>query len=218
VPPLDIEPFRIPLDIEPFRIPLDIEPFDIEPLDILPFDIEPFDIEPFDMLPFDIEPFDIEPFDIEPFDIEPFDMLPFDIEPFDIEPFDIEPFDIEPFEFIIFEFIIFEFIRLALVLVFAVSQAIPNAPKANTAERAKVFFICIYFSCLLKRFNLLFANCFLGSHVPRCLNFGTMVNINSWRHLVNSIIAKKPCFENYFAKFFRLKSVNERSVLFKNNC
>jgi hypothetical protein len=57
-------------------------------------------------------------------------------------------------------------------LVFAVSQAIPIAPKANTAERAKVFFICILFSCLLKRFNLLPVNCFLDSLVPRRLNIG----------------------------------------------
>jgi hypothetical protein len=42
------------------------------------------------------------------------------------------------------------------------------------------------------------------------LNFGTMVNINSWRHLVNSKVAKKPCFENYFSKIFRSIFRSER--------
>ncbi len=74
---------------------------------------------------------------------------------------------IEPefiFEFIIFEFIIFEFILfilLTLTLVFVPgSQAIPNAPKIKTAERAKVFFII--FSILLSssKIKFIFANCF----------------------------------------------------------
>lgn len=64
---------------------------------------------------------------------------------------------IEPefiFEFIELEFIFIEFMFIELEFVFVVvlvlvlalvlvpdSQAIPNAPKAKTAERAKVFFI-----------------------------------------------------------------------------
>ena len=43
-------------------------------------------------------------------------------------------------------------------------QAAPNTPKIKTAERAKVFFIFIIFSCLLQRFNYI-CNC-LRSRVP----------------------------------------------------
>jgi len=85
--------------------------------------------------------------------IEPEFIEPEFIEPEFIEPEFIEPEFIElEFIIIVFEFIIFEFILLALVLVLAASpQAIPNALIANTAERAKVFFILFKFSCLLQR-------------------------------------------------------------------
>jgi len=100
-----------------------------------------------------IEPEFIEPEFIEPEFIEPEFIEPEFIEPEFIEPEFIEPEFIEPeFIIIVFEFIILEFILLALVLVLAASpQAIPNALIANTAERAKVFFILFKFSCLLQR-------------------------------------------------------------------
>lgn len=89
-------------------------------------------------------------FDIE-FDALPaiFDMLPavFDIE-FDMLPivFDIV-FDIE-FD-IMFVFVLLAFV--AFVLVVSPAQAIPRAPKANTPERAIIFFILLKVSCLLQR-------------------------------------------------------------------
>jgi hypothetical protein len=135
-PPFVIEPLREPL----FDIPL----FDIEPLRLPPFDMPLFDIPLFELPPFDIPLLDIPlpdppPFDIPPFVIPPFDMPLFDMPLLDIPLFDIpllDMFDI----FAIFEFA--DLLALTLTLVVD-SQAIPNAPSANTAERAKVFFISI---------------------------------------------------------------------------
>jgi hypothetical protein len=63
-----------------------------------------------------------------------------------------------------------------LVFVFAASpQAIPNALIANTAERAKVFFILFKFSCLLQRlFYYLKRPSFLNGLVPHKLFTGTL--------------------------------------------
>lgn len=135
--------------------------FDVELPEFLLFDIDVLpDIEPPEFLLFDImlpefiEPEFIEPEFIEPEFIEPEFIEPEFIEPEFIEPEFIEPEFIEP-EFIvpIFEFI-FEFLFALPVLVLAASpQAIPKALTANTAERAKVFFILLKFSCLLQRLN-----------------------------------------------------------------
>ncbi len=67
----------------------------------------------------------------------------------------VDEFIVIVFDEFIVEFIVEFIILLVLVLeLFAASpQAIPNALKVNTAERAKVFFILIKFSCLLQRLS-----------------------------------------------------------------
>lgn len=120
----------------------------------------------FELLPMLILLFDIEPFDIEPFDIE---LLPVEVEP--LLPVEVEPL----FMFVefMFEFIImFVFLLALLLALLAVpgSQAMLIAPKANTAERAKVFFILKSISCLLKKLSVYYFMRLIG----RTCSFNTI--------------------------------------------
>jgi hypothetical protein len=193
----DIEPLRIPpfdmpappFDIEPLRIPL----FDIPLLDIPLFDIPEFDIPlpPLDIPEFDIPEPDIPLFDIPEFDIPEFDIPEPDMPLLNMPLLDIPLLDIIPFDML--PFIILPFILLALVLTFASVQAIPNAPIIKTAERAKVFFIVILYSCLLQRLNLYPSTAFFTQSCPN-YNFGTLDNIEFSQVLVNLKIVNNTVF------------------------
>lgn len=118
-----------------------------------------------------LEPEFIEPELVEPPVVEPEFIEPEFIEPVFVvvEPEFIEPEFIEPV-FVVVEPVFVVPVLLVLlpaVFVFAVSQAIPIAPKTNIAERAKVFFILITNSPVFFKDYVLFPlDCFLGNRVP----------------------------------------------------
>lgn len=68
---------------------------------------------------------------------------------------------------------------LLLVFVFVASpgQAAPKMPKAKTAERAKVFFICIYILLSSSKINYI-CNCFYTAVFPKVI-IGTLDNIKT---------------------------------------
>ena len=118
------------------------------------------------------------------------------IEPEFIEPEFIEPEFIEP-EFIEPEFIIFEFIRLPLLaLLLAVSpQAIPNALIANTAERAKVFFIIFLILLSSSKIKFITVRPYFKQSYPENFFSRNNENINFSNTIVNSESGKITVFE-----------------------
>ena len=84
-------------------------------------------------------------------ELPPIELPLIELPDIELPPIELPPIVLDEF------IIIFEFDRLALALplvVVASPQAIPNALIANTAERAKVFFILIKFSCLLLKIDI----------------------------------------------------------------
>jgi hypothetical protein len=86
-------------------------------------------------------------------------------------------FDIVLLVFVTTAVLLAALLALVVLVLVAVSQAIPIAPKTKTVDNNKVFFILIKFSCLLQRLFLYLLDCKTQS-CPKRFIFGTFDNIN----------------------------------------
>jgi hypothetical protein len=116
---------------------------------VLPFLI----ILPFIEFPLiEFPPIVFPPIELPDIVLPPIEFPPIELPDIVLPPIEFPPIVLPPIELPEFIFVIFEFILLALPLALLLAASphdIPNELIANSAERAKVFFILFIFSCLL---------------------------------------------------------------------